>query len=76
MTRACGVRDLALGAGALAALARGQDAHDWVVAGATCDVVDLVATLAADDVPTSGRVMVTALAGGAIAVSLAYVLSD
>jgi hypothetical protein len=72
VTQACGVRDLALGAGALGAFVSGRDARDWVVAGACCDVVDLVATLKADDVPVSGRVMITVLASAAIAVSAGY----
>jgi hypothetical protein len=75
LTRAFGARDLSLGAGALAALAAGSDARDWVVAGAFADAVDLGSTLTADDVPLAGRLMVILLAGTAIAVSGAYVAS-
>jgi hypothetical protein len=75
LTRAFGARDLSLGAGALAALAAGSDARDWVVAGAFADAVDLGSTLTADDVPLAGRLMVALLAGTAIAVSGAYVAS-
>jgi hypothetical protein len=72
VTQAFGGRDLVLGAGALAALGRGGDARDWVLAGALCDVVDLVATLKGDDIPAAGRVFVALLAGGAIGLSTGY----
>lgn len=75
VTQAFGARDMALGAGALAALVSGRDARDWVVAGALCDVADFTATLSADDIPAPGRVFVLGLAGSAIAVSAAYLLS-
>jgi hypothetical protein len=73
ITRAFGARDLGLGAGALAALASGRDATDWVVAGAFADTADLAATVAADDIPLSGRVAVVVMASAAIAVGAAYV---
>jgi len=72
LTRACGARDLSLGAGALAALSSGQDGRDWVLAGAFADAADLVATVTGDDIPLTGRLMVVALAGAAITVSVAY----
>jgi hypothetical protein len=75
ITQACGARDLALGAGALATLASGRDARDWVVAGAFADLSDLVATATADDIPLSGRLLVFSLAASAIAVSAGYVAS-
>ena len=75
ITQAFGARDLALGAGALAALNAGRDARDWVVAGALCDLADFAATATADDIPLSGRLLVFGLAGTAIAVSGAYVLA-
>jgi hypothetical protein len=71
VTKAFGARDLALGAGTLAALARG-DARDWVAAAGACDVVDLLATLRGEELPRSGRLIVGALASSAIAVSAAY----
>jgi hypothetical protein len=74
VTRACGARDLSLGAGALAALLSGKDARDWVVAGALADLADFVASAVAEDIPLSGRVLVFGLAGAAIAVSGGYVL--
>jgi hypothetical protein len=74
VTRAFGARDLVLGAGALAALGRG-DAKDWVAAGGFSDLVDLVATVRGDDIPASGRVIVGAMAGTAIAISAGYLVS-
>jgi hypothetical protein len=74
VTQAFGARDLALGAGALAALASGRDARDWVLAGGSCDLADFVATLTADDIPASGRVIVLGMAAGAVAVSAGYLL--
>ena len=72
LAKAFGARDFALGAGALAALVSGRDARDWVLAGAFADTIDLYATLTGDDVPASGKVLVAALAGGAIAVSAGF----
>ena len=76
VTRAFGARDLALGAGTLAALAGGRDARDWVAAGAFSDVADLVATLKGEDIPATGRVLVALLAGSAIAVGAAYLAAS
>jgi hypothetical protein len=75
VTRAFGARDASLGAGALAALAAGRDPRDWVAAGAVCDLTDFAATLTADDIPASGRVLVLGLAGTAIGISAAYLAS-
>jgi hypothetical protein len=74
--RGFGARDLSLGAGALAALMSGKDARDWVLAGAVGDLGDFVATATAEDIPVSGRVIVFAMAGAAIAVSAGYLLGD
>jgi hypothetical protein len=73
MARAMGMRDLALGAGALLALARGtgQQARDWVWLGAASDAVD--ATLTAVSfrrLPRLGRWGVVGSAGGAAIVGL------
>jgi hypothetical protein len=76
ITQALGARDLSLGAGALAALMSGNDARDWVLAGAFADLADLVATATADDIPLAGRLMVLGLAGSAIAVSAGYLLGS
>ena len=45
--RAMGARDLALGAGAVAALADGRDAARWVRMGAAADAADAAAVLLA-----------------------------
>ena len=74
--RGFGARDLSLGAGALAALMSGKDARDWVLAGAVGDLGDFVATATAEDIPLSGRVLVFALAGAAMAVSAGYLLGE
>lgn len=73
--RAFGARDLSLGAGALAALMAGQDARDWVAAGAFADMADFAATATAQDIPLGGRVLVLGMAGAAMAVSAAYLVS-
>jgi hypothetical protein len=75
VTRGLGARDLSLGAGALSALMAGNDARDWVLAGAFGDVGDFVATATAEDLPLSGRLLVFGLAGAAIAVSVGYLTS-
>src|ERR671923_1659159 len=51
LARGLGARDIALGAGALAALQRGDDdaARKWMAAHALADGTDLAATLAASD---------------------------
>ena len=74
VTQAFGARDLVLGVGTLAALQKG-DAKDWVALAGACDVVDLVATLRGEGLPSSGKVGVGVLAGNAIAVSAAYLAS-
>lgn len=51
-TRALGARDLALGAGALAALARGQSVRPWALGALIADATDAVATaLVRDELP-------------------------
>ncbi len=47
MTRAMGVRDLALGAGTLHAIESGEPAKTWVLLGAASDAVDFAATVIA-----------------------------
>lgn len=75
ITQAFGARDLVLGAGTLAALLSGKDARDWVIAGGLCDCVDLASTVAQDEIPVSGKIIVGLLATQAIAVSAGYVLA-
>lgn len=69
VTRGLGARDLALGAGALAA----SEAQllPWVAAAIVADTADLVATVTAGDaLPLSGRVIVGAVAGAGAALGL------
>lgn len=76
LTRALGVRDLALGAGALAALRDGSDAEvrRWVAAGVASDAVDAAASLlAADDRPGQQTAAVVAIAAGAAVVGIAAI---
>ena len=47
MTRAMGVRDLAIGAGTMSALANGEPARHWALAGAASDLIDGLATVLA-----------------------------
>jgi hypothetical protein len=66
VTRGLGARDLALGAGALAAT--GADLPAWVAAGIVADAADLAATLAGgDSLPLAGRVLVGGVASGGVA---------
>lgn len=79
MIRSQGVRDVALGAGALDALRRGdtRDLRAWVAAHAVCDLADLVVTWAArGELPqrqarlAMGVAAASTLAGGAAAAGL------
>ena len=77
LARALGARDLALGAGGLLAL-RSGDANRtrrWFAAQGVTDAVDLVATVAARDVPLPARVFAAVVAAGSTAVA-AYVSSS
>lgn len=66
VTRGLGARDLALGAGALAA--GPADLRRWVAAGILADAADLAATVAAgDSLPFGGRVLVGAVASAGAA---------
>lgn len=68
-TRTLGVRDVAVGAGALASMRVGDPVSRWLLAGALCDAVDTLAIgQAGDAVPAPTRIGVMALAaGGAVA---------
>lgn len=67
-TRALGVRDLALGLGALQALDADAPAEPWVTLGMLSDAVDLAATLLAVRALGLRRALpVIAVAGGAAA---------
>ncbi len=71
LSRGLGARDLALGAGALAAA--DNELRPWVAAGIAADTADLMATVAAgDSLPLSGRLLVSAVASaGALLGALA-----
>ena len=78
LTRAFGARDVAIGAGLLAALRAGQPTRGWVGAGILADVADFsAAAIAGDDMPTFGRLsmMAAAATGTAGGVVLARSLS-
>jgi hypothetical protein len=63
LARGFGMRDVAIGAGALSAMSAGKPAADWMLAGALSDVADLAGTLIAGrDLPAVGRYGVAALA--------------
>src|ERR671914_2375182 len=71
LARALGARDLALGAGGLLAL-RDSDterARRWFAAQGTTDAVDLVATLAARDIPLPARIFAAVMAAGSTAIA-------
>jgi hypothetical protein len=69
VVRGLGARDLALGAGALAAPDAGLPT--WVAGGILADTADLAATVAAgDSLPLVGRVLVGAVASGGAALGL------
>jgi hypothetical protein len=76
MIRSQGVRDVALGAGALAAVARGDgtELRRWMIGHTVADLADLVVTWAArDDLPTRrarlamGVAAVSTIVGGVAA---------
>jgi hypothetical protein len=75
LARALGARDLALGAGGLVALRAGdrERARRWFAAQGFTDAVDLVATLAARDVPLPARIFAAVMAAGSTAIAAAYV---
>jgi hypothetical protein len=75
VSRAFGVRDLALGIGTLQALDQGDRARPWVALGTACDLADLAATAFAIRALGPKRALpVMAVAGGAAA--LGYLARD
>lgn len=71
MTRAMGIRDLALGAGTLRALGAGDPARSWVLLGGMSDAVDLVGTgLAMRSIGLRRALPVMVVAAGAATLSL------
>jgi hypothetical protein len=76
MIRSQGVRDVALGTGALRALARGdaRELRAWVAAHAVCDLIDLIATVRARaDLPQRGARLAIAVAGASTLIAAAAV---
>jgi hypothetical protein len=78
--RALGGRDVALGLGAVAALARADAepgaARAWVAAGALSDALDVAASLASwRELPKVGRLLVVASAAGAALAGAAGVVA-
>ena len=72
LTRAVGIRDLAVGLGGVAALATGSpSARGWLAAGALCDVGDSAATAAATRLPDRTRQGIAAFAAASALVNLA-----
>ncbi|MBD0282825.1 MAG: hypothetical protein ICV69_11635 [Thermoleophilaceae bacterium] len=72
LTRALGVRDLAIGLGTAIALDRGTPVRGWLEAAALSDAIDLVATLlASGSIPDSSRNVVAAIAGGSAVAGVA-----
>jgi hypothetical protein len=65
--RSQGVRDVALGAGAISALVRDDvpELRVWVAAHAVCDLVDLVATWSARDALPKRRARMAMVVAGA-----------
>ena len=73
MVRAAGARDLALGAGALAALRSDADARPWFAAHLISDAADLVATLAArTELGSKRTAYALSMAGASTAIAVAY----
>lgn len=76
-TRALGARDVALGTGALAAIAAGRDrsAAMWMAGHALADGTDFVATLAARrELPTRNLLFAVGMAGLSTAIAIAAAL--
>ncbi len=72
LTRALGIRDVALGLGLLRSTELGRDDHSWLVLGAASDAVDALATLAAfPHLPRLSRWIIMASAAGASSTALA-----
>ena len=71
LTRALGMRDLALGVGLLRAVGEDREVGRWLGAGVLADGADLAATLLAwERLPSVGRVGVTAAAASGLGLGL------
>ena len=74
--QAVGARDLALGAGALAAMRNGRSARPWFAAHLASDATDLVATWRLrHDLPSASAAYALTVAGASTAIAAAYVVS-
>jgi hypothetical protein len=74
LSRALGARDLVLGIGTLATLEDRPALQRWLQAALIADTTDFAVTLAErDHLPRSGRALVLAIAGGAVALGGAAV---
>lgn len=69
--RCMGVRDLAIGAGTLRALNRGEPVRLWLTCSAAADLVDATATLGAISTLPRRALGTVVLAAGAAALSIA-----
>jgi hypothetical protein len=77
LMRMIGVRDLALGLGAVAGLRQHTQGPEWLGWGAVADAVDALAFLFTRRLPARSRVLGTAAAGAAVAaLVLARALAD
>ena len=69
------MRDLALGAGALAALASGGSAKPWVAGQLAADATDFAATWRVrEDLPAPAAAFALVMAAGSAAIAAAYVI--
>src|SRR5205823_5963053 len=76
LARGVGGRDVALGAGLAAALARDADVPVWLVAGAVADAADVAgAVIGGDALPAAGRWGAIALGAGSIVCGLAIAIA-
>ena len=72
LARALGARDLVIGVGTLASLADREALAAWLRGALAADATDLALTLAGGDaVPPRGRILVSAIAGGGVALGAA-----
>jgi len=77
LMRMVGVRDLAIGLGAVAGVREGTQAPEWLGWGAVADGVDALALLLTPGLPKRARVVGLLAAGGAAAgMKLAWDLAD
>jgi hypothetical protein len=77
LMRMVGVRDLAIGLGAVAGVREGTQAPEWLGWGAVADGVDALALLLTPGLPKRARITGLLAAGGAVAgMKLAWDLAD